>query len=79
MVFELVQPVTFGAFGPVSSACKNRVTLSPTVLVLKYSKIYISTSNGSNMLFNIKGPVYKHFSICPILSIPDINLYYSHV
>ena len=42
------------------------------VLVLRYPRIHVSTSNDSDMFFYVKTPIDKAFCITATLNISDI-------
>ena len=49
------------------------------ILTLRYTRIYVGTSNHSNIAFYVEISVDKFFHIVATLDIPDVNLYDGHV
>jgi len=51
----------------MSSISKYRVSLFSTVAILRYSRVYVSTSNGSNITAEIKGVINEKLSLGTLL------------
>ena len=49
------------------------------ILVLRYTRIYIGTSDHSDIAFYIEASIDKTFCIVITLDVPDINLYNGYV
>jgi len=79
IVNGLMQAVTFDVFCPLDSAYACRVTPFPAIFALGNAWIHVCASNGGNESFYVEPLVNKGFSFGAALSIPNVNLYYSHV
>ena len=55
------------------------MSLFPTILILKNTKIHVSFLNCCNITFNIEVFVYKVFYLGTVFKIPNINLDYSYI
>jgi len=51
----------------MSSISKYRVSLFPTVAILRYSRVHVGTSNGSNITAEIKGVINEKLSLGTLL------------
>ena len=67
MMFNFVRSTTFLIFRAMSSISKYRVSLFSTVAILRYSRVYVSTSNGSNITAEIKGVINEKLSLGTLL------------
>jgi len=66
-MFNFVRSTTFLIFRAISSVSKCRVSLFPTVAILRYSRVHIGTSNGGNITTEIKEVINKKLSLGTIL------------
>ena len=69
MMFNFVRSTTFLIFRAISSVSKCRVSLFPTVAILRYSRVHIGTSNGGNIVAVVERMINKEFSFGPILRV----------
>ena len=60
-------------------ASRDSVFLFPTYFTLRNTRVYISTTNGSNVLAYIGTFVNQALSFGTILGVSNINPYNSHV
>ena len=66
-MFNFVRSTTFLIFRAMSSISKYRVSLFSTVAILRYSRVYVGTSNGSNITAEIKGVINEKLSLGTLL------------
>jgi len=48
VIFDFMRATIFLTSGPMSLACEDSVSLFPTVMTLRYSRIHICSSNGGD-------------------------------
>ena len=78
-MFNSIRAIAFLAFITVNMASKSGMTPLPTILALENTRIYVGSSNSSNMMSYIETSVNKAFSFHIILRIPGIDLNDSHI
>jgi len=71
-MFNFVRSTAFLTFRAMSSARKYRVTPLPTVVTLRYARVYIGPPNSSDAMTKIKEVVNKKLSLGTVLQIPNI-------
>ena len=69
----VVRSIVFITSRHMYLARRSWVTSSPTFFILKDTKIYISISNGSNIMSNIEATVDNSLGFGTTLQIPDVN------
>ena len=79
VIFQFVWTIVFLTFWSMHVTCICNVTPLPAVLVLRNAKVYIGSSNCSNIAFYIEACVDKAFCFHTILRIPNVDPYHSHV
>ena len=79
MVDGLMWAVTFDIFCPLDSTYACRMIPFPTIFTLGNTWIHVCALNGSDEFSYVKPLINKGFSFGATLSIPNVNLYYSHV
>ena len=60
-------------------ASYSKVSLFPTVLILRDSRVHDSTIHSGNKLSNVETTVNDWLSFGTTLQVLDINLYYNRV
>ena len=73
-MFRFVRTVVFHTFGLLDSTQKDRMSPLPAVLALEDTRVYVYTSNSSDVAFYIKASVDQSFCLTTTLDIPDIYL-----
>ena len=51
----------------------------PVIFTLRYARVHIGSSNGSNIPSNIKALIDKTFDLAPTLNIPNVNPNNRHI
>jgi len=74
-----MRAITLHTFSPLDTAYSSHVTPLPTVLTLKNTQIYIGPAYCSDITSNIEMSVDNFLGVGPILHVPDVDLYDSHV
>jgi len=75
MIFGFVRSIVLDTLGSLNTAGHSCMSPSPAILVLRDTRIYIGTPNGSNVLSNIEASVDKIFSLTSALDVPDVKPY----
>ena len=73
MVFSLVRAIALDVLRALDIAGHSCMSLSPAILALRDTRVYVGFSNGSNKLFYIKTPVNKTFGLAPTLNTPNVD------
>ena len=73
VVFWFMRAITLDIFGPLYFAWKNWMSLSPTVFILRNTRISVSSSYCSDKPSNIKAPINEVLSFHAALSISYVN------
>jgi len=73
MVFKFIQAIVFLTFYSVCVVYKSSMTLLLVVLALWNTRVYISSSDYSNMMAYVEEPVNETFCFCIILGISNVN------
>ena len=74
-----MRTITLYTFGILDSADTCRVAPFPTVFILWYAGVHVSTMNCGNESSYIESSVDEALGLGPTLSVPDVNLNYWHV
>jgi len=75
----VVWTIAFLILWSMHVTCIYSATLLLVVFVLRNTRVYICSSNHSNISSYIKIPVNKAFCFCTILWISNINPYHGHI
>ena len=79
MIIREMRTIALSTFWSLNSTNSSRMTPLPTILALRYTRVYISTSNHNDNVSNVKLPVDNFLGIVAILVVPDVNLNYCHI
>jgi len=79
MMFNFMKTIVFLAFGTMCKANKSNITPLLTILALRNTRVYIGSSNSSDIITYIKIFINETFSFFTILRIPNINPNNSYV
>ena len=79
LVLYLVKTIIFNTFRSMCLTSKYHISLFPTILILKNTRIYISFLNYYNITSDIEASFYEIFHLGTVLEIPDINSDYNHI
>jgi len=74
-----MRAIAFYAFGSLDIANPYQMTLLPTILALRDTRIHIGTPHCHNDTFYIEMPINNFLSIVTVLGIPYVNPDDSHV
>lgn len=72
MIFGLVETITLNTFGSLYSAQEHSVSPLPAVFALRDTRIYICTSDSSNVAFYIEVPINQLLHFLTTLNIPNV-------
>ena len=79
VIFWLVRSVILYAFWALNSARESRITLLPTVFILRNARVCISYSNHHNIPSNIKTSINMVFSLDSALCVPNVDPHNGHI
>jgi len=73
VMYRLVRATAFDISHILNSVYICSVTLLPTILTLRNSRVHISTMNTSDVPTNIETSVDKSLGLCTTLGIPNVD------
>jgi len=79
IMFDFVGSITFDVSRSMCTIYKSHMTLFLAIFALWDSRIHIYSSNGCNVVFNVKTSVNKFFGFSSILGVPSIHSYNYYV
>ena len=74
MMFGLVETITLNAFSPLDSRWECNAFLLSAILLLRNTRIYICTSDNSNVASYIEAPINQLLHFLTTLNIPNVHL-----
>ena len=77
VIFNFIRTIALLAFSTIYMIGKDSISLLPTILALRNTRVHIGSLDSSNMLFYIEISVNKTLSLCTILRVPNVNPYNS--
>ena len=78
-MFRFVGATTFDTSSPTEMVQKHCMFPLPAILALRNARVYVSTSDSSNITPYIKTPVNETFSLTTALNVLYIDPHNSHI
>ena len=79
MVFGFMWTIAFDILRSLNSARHSGVPLFPIIFTLWNTRVYVSSSDSSDIPSHIKVLIDKSFGLTPALNIPNVNSNNRHI